>query len=227
MRQGAKRTVQPPAKKPVAPPPPVRELPSGPLRLGIIPGATPGKWIDTWHDRMPSVTLELIPLSVAAQREALFAASAEDRVDVALIRLPIDSTGLNVIRLYEEVAVVICAADSHLTAADELTIADLEGEILITPADDVLAVTVPGSVTPTFDPPETTEDAVATIAAGVGITIVPLSLARLHHRKDVEHRVLADGPPSQVAIAWPIDAESELAEAFVGIVRGRTSNSSR
>jgi hypothetical protein len=30
--------------------------------------------------------------------------------------------------LYDEVPVVVCAADSHLTAADELTLADLVGE---------------------------------------------------------------------------------------------------
>lgn len=200
--------------------------PAGSFRLGAIPGATPGTWIARWRYRMPAVPLELVPLAVAAQRTALATAS----VDAALVRLPIDRDGLHVIGLYDEVPVVVCAADSHLTAADELTLGDLAGEVVIVPADDVLHVEVPDAVAPAFAPPETTEDAIATVAAGVGVVIVPLSLARLHHRRDVAHRPLADGPTSSVALAWPVATTGQAAtliETFVGIVRGRTANSSR
>lgn len=172
---------------------------------------------------MPEVTLELIPLPVAAQREALVTAS----VDAALVRLPLHRDGLHVIALYDEVPVVVCAADSHLTAADELTIGDLAGEIVVVPRDAVLDVDVPGAVAAAFDPPETTEDAIAIAATGVGVVIVPLSLARLHHRRDVTHRRLIGGPGSTVALAWPADATTALVETFVGIVRGRTARSSR
>jgi DNA-binding transcriptional LysR family regulator len=65
------------------------------------------------------------------------------------------------------------------------------------------------------------------VAAGVGIVVVPMSLARLHHRKDAEHRTLTDGPSSTVALVWPADDPSALVDAFIGIVRGRTANSSR
>ena len=41
------------------------------------------------------------------------------------------------------------------------------------------------------------------------------------------HRVLADGPVSTVALAWPRDRTTPDVETFVGIVRGRTANSSR
>ena len=60
--------------------------------------------------------------------------------------------------------------------------------------------------------------------------IVPMSLARLHHRKDAEYRPLVDGPTSTVALAWPTAADGAngpLVDAFIGIVRGRTTNSSR
>ncbi|RLK48091.1 LysR family substrate-binding domain-containing protein [Microbacterium telephonicum] len=201
----------------------VDPIPAGPFRLGAIPGATPGKWIDLWHERMPRTPLELVPLEVAGQRGAV----SSGAVDAALVRLPVEREGLSVIALYDEVPVVVCAADSHLTAADELTIADLAGEVVIRPVDDVLGVDVPDAVAPRFTAPETTEDAVATVATGVGVVIVPMSLARLHHRKDVEYRPLADGPVSGVALAWPTDRTTPLVEAFIGIVRGRTANSSR
>lgn len=191
--------------------------------LGAIPGATPGKWIDTWKERMPRTSLELVPLAVADQRDALRAGE----VDAALVRLPIDKDGLHVIPLYDEVPVVVCAKESHLTTADELDAADLVGEVLIVPEDDVLGIRPPGTVAPRFAPPADTAEAIATVAAGVGIVVVPMSLARLHQRKDVEYRPLLDGPASTVALAWATDRTTPAVDAFVGIVRGRTANSSR
>lgn len=219
---GAGRTPTTRAASADAAPTPPSEA-AGPFRLGAIEGATPGKWIDVWKERMPGTPLELVPLELAGQRAALDTAS----VDAALVRLPFATAGLHVIPLYDEVPVVVCAADSHLTAADELTLADLAGEVVIVPLDPPLTVEVPGGIPPRFAPPATVADAVATVAAGVGVVIVPMSLARLHHRKDADYRPLADGPTSTVALAWRTDAGSPLIDAFVGIVRGRTANSSR
>nr|WP_240658949.1 LysR substrate-binding domain-containing protein [Microbacterium sp. CPCC 204701] len=196
-----------------------------------------------WKERMPRTALELVPLAVADQRRAL----DDAEVDAALVRLPVDGDGLHVIPLYDEVPVVVCAKDSHLTAADELEAVDLEGEVLIVPQDDVLGILatpaphgagaprgasgragpIPGTAEPRFDPPADTAEAIATVAAGVGIVVVPMSLARLHHRKDVEHRPLREGPVSTVALAWVSDRTTPAVETFVGIVRGRTANSSR
>ncbi|WP_314505599.1 LysR family substrate-binding domain-containing protein [uncultured Microbacterium sp.] len=191
--------------------------------LGAIPGATPGGWIDAWNERMPQTRLELRPIAVAAQRSALF----DEGVDAALVRLPLDRTGLSVIALYDETAVVVASADSHLTAVDELDLGDLVGEVLIVPQDDVLGLTVAGTVAPSFAPPEDTEQAIATVAAGVGIVIVPMSLARLHRRKDTAYRPLRDVAVSTVALAWQTERTTASVDAFVGIVRGRTPNSSR
>ncbi|CAH0200909.1 MULTISPECIES: LysR substrate-binding domain-containing protein [unclassified Microbacterium] len=192
------------------------------FRLGAVPGATPGKWIDTWKQRMPRVPLELVPIEVATQRAAL-----ED-LDAALVRRPIDDPDeLHVIPLYEEVPVVVASAESHLMAADELTAEDLAGEVLITPLDDVLGPLGLPTIAPNFPALETTTDAIATVATGVGIVIVPMSLARLHQRKDADYRPLRDAPTSSVALAWLRDHTTEDVETFIGIVRGRTANSSR
>ena len=112
-------------------------------------------------------------------------------------------------------------------AADDLGLDDLAGEIVIVPQDDVLGVDVPGGVAASFAPPDDTERPISIVATGVGVVIVPMSLARLHRRKDVDHRPLRDGPVSTVALAWPADRTTPAVEAFVGIVRGRTANSSR
>lgn len=195
----------------------------GDLRLGAVPGATPGKWIDAWNERMPQNRLEFVPLAVADQRAAL----RTGEVDAAIVRMPLDETGLSVIRLYDESVVAVCSVDSALTAVDELVLADLAGEVVIVPRDDVLDLTVPGAVAPVFAAPATTEEAIATVATGIGVVLMPMSLARLHHRKDTTFRPVTDAPTSGVALAWPTEATTPLVDAFIGIVRGRTANSSR
>lgn len=216
----------PPAKKHPKPAPqpetPPVDLTPRTFRLGAVPGATPGRWIDTWQERMPHVTLELVPISVATQRDELAT------VDAALVRTPIArADDLHIIPLYDEVPVVVASTDSHLLAVDHLTADDLVGEVLITPGDDVLGPLDLPTVAPDFPTIRTTEDAVATVASGVGILVVPMSLARLHRRKDVDYRPLLAGPVSPVALAWPREHTSPDVETFVGIVRGRTANSSR
>ncbi|MBO3663425.1 LysR family substrate-binding domain-containing protein [Microbacterium stercoris] len=225
---GAKRPApgksgQPHRPRPTPAPAPAPEAPRT-FRLGAIPGATPGKWIDRWRERLPHVELVYVPLDVASQREAILSGT----VDAALIRLPIDKTDLHVIRLYDEESVVVTSADSSLTAAEELDPSDLAGEVLIVPRDHVLdPLDLPGTQPPRFVPPETTADAIATVAAGVGFLVVPLSLARLHHRKDLESIPLRGAPTSTVALAWHADRTTADVDTFVGIVRGRTAHSSR
>ncbi|KJL29873.1 LysR family transcriptional regulator substrate-binding protein [Microbacterium oxydans] len=208
-----------------------RDAPEEPrvFRLATVPGTTPGKWVDAWKQRMPHVRLELVPVEAGAEAgvEAGDRHSILADVDAALLRLPLEDDSLHIIALYDEVPVVVAAADSHLLAVDELSIADLSGEVVIVPSDDVLGpIDLPGTTPATFEPLPTAE-AIVTAASGVGIVIVPMSLARLHHRKDAGHRRLLDGPTSTVALVWPRDRTTPDVETFVGIVRGRTSNSSR
>lgn len=191
------------------------------FRLGVIPGATPGKWIDAWKQRMPHVPLELVPLVVADQRAALV------DLDAALVRLPIEDADLHVIRLYDELPVVVATAESHLLAADELDASDLDGEVLLASDEDVLDLDLPHTTASAHGAVPTTADLIATVATGVGIAVVPMSLARLHHRKDVEYRVLRDGPVSTVAFVWPRERSTDDVDTFVGIIRGRTARSSR
>lgn len=205
------------------------------LTLGVVAGATPGKWVDAWQRRYPmtSVVIEQLDAQDAITRAAAW--SPEDSgIDVAILRADPHGDGrvrhedLHAIELYREVPVVVMSVDSDLTAADELVLADLTGEVLITPVDDVLRLAMPdGMQAPRFTAPATTQDAIEIVASGVGVVIVPMSVARLHHRKDVAWRPLTDGPLSHVSIVWHRDNDSPAVAAFVGIVRGRTANSSR
>jgi DNA-binding transcriptional LysR family regulator len=192
------------------------------FRLGYVPGVTPAKWVRIWSERLPRVPLELIQVS-AAEAPALIRSGEADAV---LLRLPIDRDGLHAIPLYVEQTVVVIPKDHLVTAADEVTTDDLADELMLHPMDDVLDWNgPPGRVIAAR--PATTADAVAVVAMGTGLLVVPQSLARLHHRKDLTFRPVTDAPESEVALSWPADETSELVEQFIGIVRGRTVNSTR
>ncbi|MEU9336148.1 LysR family substrate-binding domain-containing protein [Streptomyces sp. NPDC048290] len=193
-----------------------------PFRLVHVPGATPGKWVRIWNERLPGTPLALLAVPAADASEAL----REGRADAGIVRLPVDRTIFSAIPLYTETTVVVVPKDHLITAADEVTVDDLVDEVVFHPLDDVLDWPVlPGR--PAIERPATTEDAVELVAAGVGVLIVPQSLARLYHRKDLTYRTVLDAPQSGIALAWPESATTDLVEEFIGIVRGRTVNSTR
>ncbi|MFF3063381.1 LysR family substrate-binding domain-containing protein [Oerskovia sp. NPDC057915] len=213
------------------------------FRLAYVPGVTPSKWVRTWIDRVPDVRLEALAVP-ASQVEALL---HDGGADVAILRRPVRSEGLSHIAMYTEVPVVVVPRD-HVFAALEsdeaLTAADLADEVVLHPLDDVLgwadpaadlvagadaddeaSPVLPGR--PALERPATTADAIELVAAGIGLLVVPQSLARLHHRKDLTYRPLDGGPEAPVALGWVTEEKSDLVEEFIGIVRGRTANSSR
>jgi DNA-binding transcriptional LysR family regulator len=194
------------------------------FRLLVVPGVTVDRWSRTWSERLPGVDLQLVPAEVA-QPATLLSAQA----DAGLVRLPVDQDTFHAIPLYTEVTVVVVPRDHVLAAADEVTVADLTDETLLRPLDDVLAWTgasaAPAPVA--ADRPATTAAAVELVAAGVGVLVVPQSLARLYHRRDLTYRVVTDAPTSSVALVWVRDRYTDLVEEMIGIVRGRTTNSTR
>lgn len=205
------------------------------FRLAYVPGATPAKWVRTWRERLPDVPLDLVATEAGDAERAL----RDDAADAAILRLPVDRDVLSAIPLYEETPVVLVSRD-HLLAALEpdeaVALGDLADDVLLRPLDDVLAwAGEPGAAgdaagppgRPAVERPATTADAVVLVAAGVGVLVAPQSLARLHHRKDVVYRRLEGAPTAPVALAWVTDGADDLVEEMVGIVRGRTVNSSR
>ncbi|MEV7993311.1 LysR family substrate-binding domain-containing protein [Streptomyces sp. NPDC086077] len=192
------------------------------FRLAYVPGATPGKWVRIWNERLPDVSLSLLPVTAAEASDVL----RDGGADAGIVRLPVDRTVFSAIPLYTETTVVVVPKDHLITAADEVTVEDLADEVVLHPLDDVLGWERPPGE-PAFERPATTADAVELVAAGIGVLAVPQSLARLHHRKDLTYRPLVDAPQSGVALAWPEDAHTDLVEDFIGIVRGRTVNSTR
>ena len=144
------------------------------------------------------------------------------------------------IRLYEELPVVILPTDHVLTVLDEVPVAELAEEFLLQPASDIPAYeeasrswressgrTVPEGLND--------QETIELVAAGVGLYIVPMSIARFYHRKDLTYRPVPEMDTYPVHLVWPRAPKGEprpeeleaLLQDFIGIVRGRTASSDR
>jgi DNA-binding transcriptional LysR family regulator len=178
-----------------------------PLLVAFVPGVTPGKWERVWRERRPGGRLDLMPLPQAAALAAL----RDGSVHMALLRDVVADDDRHAIPLYREAPVVVAPKGSLVAALDAVDLADLDGE-------NVLPVDLLGG---------SGEDAVELVAANVGVAVLPQSVARALSRKDVVARPLRDAPNTGISLVWPTGTAHPLSDVFVGIVRGRTANSSR
>ncbi|MCM0640652.1 LysR substrate-binding domain-containing protein [Cellulomonas wangsupingiae] len=206
------------------------------MRLLLVPGTSPDRWARVWRERLPDDPLDVVHGSPS---DAVGAVLRGD-VDAAVLRLPpagaatppaglpattpSTATGWAVVPLWTEQSVVVVPKEHVLTVVEEVDVADLAGETLLVPADDVLGWLPPGvDVVEVPDVPTAAD----LVAGGSGVLVVPHALARLHDRKGTEVRPVPDAPGSPVVLVWRTDHEHPHAQELVGIVRGRTAGSSR
>ena len=187
--------------------------------VGYVPGVMPGKWFRRWEEHRHQPVLAQQQVRADSWEEALtngdikacFVRLDWDERDPTLSQLRQD---FRAVALYEELQVAVLDQDHILTVAESLTMEELTAES--DPQDK-----------PHIDDAKM---AVELTAAGVGPVVLPMSIARLHHRKDVTYRELTDAPTIPVVLVWPKDLSEEdeaAVQQFVGIVRGRSANSGR
>lgn len=191
------------------------------FRVGYVPGVMPGKWDRIWSERTRQ-PLELVQTEVTDQLERL----RDGSLHMCLVRgeagRDIDKAEFHVIALYREQPVVVAGTEHPVAAYEEIEVVELADEY------DVLAE----------NPGLETRLAIETVVAGTGIVIVPMSLARLHHRKDAVWVPVHGVEEYPVGLAWLKEpppgldeveraAREESVQRFIGVVRGRTVNSSR
>lgn len=172
------------------------------LRVGFVPGVTLTKWATIWQERFRSVPLEVVEVTESDQRRVLDAGE----VDLCFVRLPIDTDELHLIPLYEEAPVVWVSKEHPIAAFDEVTTADLADETVLTEADP---------------------DGINQVAIEIAVLRVPMSIARTHSRRDLTYRPVTDAEPTRIGLAWRADQPHPLTDEFIGVVRGRTAQSSR
>ncbi|MBM7474772.1 LysR family transcriptional regulator substrate-binding protein [Curtobacterium herbarum] len=180
------------------------------LSIAFVPGVSPAKWVRVWRQRRPDVDLVLMPVTADDVLDVI-----EGDADMVFARMPVperaDGEQPHAIPLWTETAVVAAPKDSPLAELEEVTEADLAG---VTVLD---AGPVPSDVAAALD----------LVEANVGVVVLPQSLFRAESRKSLVSRPLAGSPGTRVALVWRDEDASELTEEFIGVVRGRTANSSR
>jgi DNA-binding transcriptional LysR family regulator len=173
------------------------------LRVGAVAGVTVTKWRRIWADRFPRLGLDVVEVSEDGQHAAL----TEETVDLCFVRLPLEDPRLHLIPLWTEQPVVVARRDHPVAVFDAVTLADLAAEDVVEGFRG--------------------DEALDLVAGGAGVLYLPQSVARAASRKDLVHRPVTDGTPTQIGLAWLRENPHEMIEEFIGIVRGRTANSSR
>jgi DNA-binding transcriptional LysR family regulator len=199
---------------------------SGRLRLGHLPDAVPSvlpRALAAFASRYPGI--EITPETVQASR------AVDDvrggRLDVALVGLPVAAGELNVVRVTREGAVAAVPDRHALSGRTSIPVAALEATRLIllpraaNPAfhDAVLAACRTADVAPAvIDTNDSdVEHALLLVASGLGVAVLPSSVADRYAVPGVSFRPL-DAPAPAIEIGAVVRAEPTEAAA-AGFVR--------
>lgn len=207
-----------------------------PLLLGFVRGVAPSKWADRWARAVREQQLELVPVDLHE------VAQARGEVDVLLERVAPDAHPLGTeapspdrhgLRLYEEAVALVVPADHELAQHGEVDLEELSLVSLLSHPDHQLGWPAPQ---PWQDPawaPVNAEATLKLVATGLGGALMPLPLARHLAAKRV-HAVIpvaADGEPllagTHIWASWSVARDANDVQRLIGVLRGRTSRSSR
>ena len=196
---------------------------TGQLAIGFVSSAAYNvlpELLQRFRERYPLVELLLREMATRQQLSAL----AEGRIDVAILRPPIDMPGLEWTLLLEE-ALVVALSDEHpLAHRPQISIVDLRSETFISfprqLAPGLFDCAIQLCQQADFSPnivQETTQlqTIVSLVAAGMGIAIVPSSIQNLQ-RRGVVYRHLDEATPlAEMAIAWRVGETLPVVRNFL------------
>ncbi len=218
------------------------------LRLGFARGVAPSKWAGRWAVAVPTVPLELVPLTHTGA-----VPQGEAEVDVKLERVapgmrPAGSTAPNgptgagtgggdadppprfAVHLYTEAVALVVPADHELASQ---TAVDHEALGLVTLLGHPGHFDAWPAAAPWQDPswaPRNLPAALELVESGLGGILLPLPLAR-HVTKKRAHAVLAiTGDPlpgTEIWATWERERDAGDVQQLIGIMRGRTARSER
>ncbi|KQB83665.1 LysR family transcriptional regulator substrate-binding protein [Corynebacterium oculi] len=185
------------------------------LRLAFVTGTEPGKWFDRFAQRTRHGGIE------PRDSDDPMVLLESGAVDLALVRLP-DA------RMTERYHRVVLYSEARGVAVPKESVFAEVGQ-------PVPAVELDGEMVQ-YRLPESGEADVAAVraalqvvAANVGVVIAPRPLLKILSRKQVVPLELLDEsvPQTSIALVWLKERDGDAIQDFVGIARGRTSNSSR
>lgn len=195
------------------------------LVLGFLEGAAlilTEPIMSAFRDRHPGVTIEMRQFNYDDPSAGL-----NDRsVDVAFVRRPLTTDGVDFEHLFTEPLVAMVRADHRLADRASVGVADLVDEPMFGAATadpvwnaywelDEHRCGKPGRI---VSRSTTLLEEYQKVAAGVGI-VVTGACARWIPYPGVKLLPIADTEPSEVTVAWPRDTDSTLVRSFVDAAR--------
>jgi DNA-binding transcriptional LysR family regulator len=186
--------------------------------IGFMPGLTVTEAVRAFGAMHPELEIELIRTTWDDQVDVLH----DGRVDVSVVRLPIDQSGLTVRPLFDEPRVAMLPADHRLAGKPVVDITDLADEHLLQDPDAVpewrdIAVELRTRTAKPVPAMRSVEEKLEHVAAGHGISIVPQTVATFYQRHDVVTVPVDNLAPNTVCLAWIATRRSRLLNEFADL----------
>ena len=199
----------------------------GHLRIGFVASATlsliPTVML-AFKKECPLVTLELKNLPTAQQTEALRACS----LDIGFVRMPLEESDLTITLVASEPFVIVLPKLHPLCRKTSLPIGDLMSEPFIAYAErwapayfqKWTGICRDAGFTPNVVQ-ETAEmdTAIALVAAGLGVAILPEGLARRNRRVVAIRPLPREKRRSEIGVAFVTNRQTELLKRLVTVAQ--------
>ena len=166
------------------------------LVIAFAPGLTFSAALRAFAEANPEVEIELLHLPWYEQAEPL----RDGRADIGLLRRPFDGHGIRTVPISSEPQVACLPASHPLASRRRLVRADLDGEAILDPVARRTA---------------TIEEKFELVAAGIGIALIPRSVARYYSRPDLVHRPMSDTEPFEICLAVAEDRREQHLQDFL------------
>lgn len=186
-----------------------------------------GPMLRAFRKRCPSVFVRVRQLPPTEQLRALRAGE----IDVGLLRVPFDDTGVSTAVIRRETLVAALPSGHPLTARARIAMSDLAREPFVlfprtaSPPfyDYVVSLCQAAGFSPQIAYEAPHVDLLSLVSAGFGVSLVPSS-TKASGREGIELRPIVGGPRADLVVAWRHEAgeggsEAATVREFVQVVR--------
>jgi DNA-binding transcriptional LysR family regulator len=180
--------------------------------------------------KLPDVEVALQEMPPQEQIDAL----REGRVDVGFVRAPLDDPALSSEVLRREPLVVALPCDHPMARRARVPLDALAGEAFVffprkrgsAFFDQLVGLCRSAGFAPNIVQEAPLVDILNLVAAGFGISIVPLSLRNLR-RAGIKLRPLVGSPTTELLMAWATENHSPVLLGFLEVVRQQSARMTR
>jgi DNA-binding transcriptional LysR family regulator len=189
--------------------------PTTQFTIAFMPGITVTPAVKALTARHPHLDVRLLRTGWHNQTHVVL----DGRADASIVRMPIDTHGLEVLPLFTEPRVVVIAGDHPLAGKGSLALTDLADEHLLqdpaaVPEWHAVAHEMRTGRRPEIPAIHSVEEKLELVASGAGFCVLPLSTASFYTRPDVTILRAPSLGDNQVSLVWNTAHQTPLVEDF-------------